>query len=232
MLWFWKEKDKIQKGKPSNLYNTETMLPVSELRWNTMILKDGGLRAVLKVTWLNIDLKNYDEQVQVIEQYKRFLNGLDFPIQILIRNDYLELSDYIWYMKWNVQLVANDQLKAQWEWYISFLENINSQQGLIYTKEFYVVLPFYPYEQDKESVRKPRWQKFLNALSQTETPESIVTRYRNFVKYNKLLNTRVGVVSEWLRWVWLIAERLELSDMISLLFKFYNPDAHKDLSVI
>lgn len=232
MLWFWKEKDKIQKNQPNNLYNTETMLPVSELRWNTMILKDGWLRAVMKVTGLNIDLKNYDEQVQVIEQYKRFLNGLDFPIQILIRNDYLELSDYIWYMKGNVQLVANEQLKAQWEWYISFLENINSQQGLIYTKEFYVVLPFYPFEQDTESVRKPRWQKFLNALSQTETPESIVGRYRNFVKYNKLLTTRVWVVSEWLRWVGLIAERLDLSDTISLLFKFYNPDAHKDLSTL
>jgi len=205
-------------------------MPVSEIRWNTIILKDGGLRSILKVTGLNIDLKNYDEQVQVIEQYKRFLNGLDFPIQISIRNSYLELSDYISYMNGNVQMVANEQLKAQWEAYIAFLENINSQKWLIFTKEFYLIVPYYPFEQDAENVRKPRRQKFLQALSQTETPESIVSRYRNFVKYNSLLNTRVGVVTEWLRWVGLLAERSDLSDAIWHIFKFYNPDAHKDMA--
>ena len=38
-------------------YNTETMLPISEIRGDTIILKDSGLRAILKVTWLNIDLR-------------------------------------------------------------------------------------------------------------------------------------------------------------------------------
>jgi hypothetical protein len=32
------------------------------------------MRSVIKVDGLNLDLKNYDEQQVIIEQYKRFLN--------------------------------------------------------------------------------------------------------------------------------------------------------------
>ena len=227
-----KENKKVQKWKQNNVYNTETMLPISEIRGNTVILKDDGLRGVVKVTWLNIDLKNYDEQLQTIEQYKRFLNGLDFPIQILVRNNYLELSDYISYMKGNVKVIGNDTLQAQGEAYIDFLSDINSQQGLIYVKEFYVVVPYYALEADTQNVRKSRWRKFADALSSKETPEKIVERYRTYQRNGKFLDTRVSVVVEGLRGVGIYAERLGLADLISLMFKEYNPDSHKDQAVM
>jgi hypothetical protein len=95
------------------MFNTQTMLPISEIKYDTLILKDGGTRAILKVTGLNLDLRNFDEQQIVLEQYKRFLNGLGFPIQILIRNTYLDLSDYLVYMKKNVERVENMTLQKQ-----------------------------------------------------------------------------------------------------------------------
>jgi hypothetical protein len=107
------EKNKVARGKKNNVFNTETMLPISEIRNTTIILKDGGLRAIIKVAGLNIDLRNYDEQVSVVEQYKKFLNGLGFPIQILIRNTYLELSDYINYIKDKVEVIDQKALRSQ-----------------------------------------------------------------------------------------------------------------------
>ncbi len=227
-----RENKKVQKWKENNVYNTETMLPISEIRGNTILMKDDGLRWIVKVTWLNIDLKNYDEQLQTIEQYKRFLNWLDFPIQILVRNNYLELSDYINYMEDNVKVVWNDTLKAQWEAYINFLSDINSQQWLIYVKEFYVIVPYYSMEDDAKNVRRSRWKKFADALSSKETPEKIVARYRWYQRNWKFLDTRVSVVIEALRGVGIYAERLDLVDIISLLFKEYNPDAHKDQAIL
>jgi len=50
------------------------MLSISEIKSDTIILKDGGIRAILKVSGLNLDLKNFDEQNIIIEQYKKFLN--------------------------------------------------------------------------------------------------------------------------------------------------------------
>jgi hypothetical protein len=104
------------------------MLPVSEIRGDTVILKDGGIRAVVKLTGVNLDLRNFDEQEVIVEQYKRFLNGLDFPVQILIRNTYLELSDFIRYVHGHVDTIATKALKQQGDGYISFLEQINAKQ--------------------------------------------------------------------------------------------------------
>ena len=83
-LW---EQTEIQKTKPENMFNTETMLPISEIKSDTIILKDWWLRSILKIEWINLDLKNSDEIQIVLEQYKRFLNGLWFPIQIIVRNN-------------------------------------------------------------------------------------------------------------------------------------------------
>lgn len=226
------ENKKVQKGKKDNVYNTETMLPFSEIRSNTVILKDGWLRSIIRVQWVNIDLKNYDEQEVVVEQYKKFLNGLDFPVQILIRNTYLELSDYITYMHGHVDGITQPALKRQGDGYVDFLEKINLQQGLIYVKEFYVIVPYYPMEEDTKNIRKPWWRKFMDALSAKETPEKIVERYRTFARNSKFLDTRTHVILDGLRWIGVSGERLWLSDLISLLFKSYNPDLHKDQSYI
>jgi hypothetical protein len=53
------------------------------------------LRAILRVDGVNLDLKDSEDQQAILERYKRFLNGLDFPIQILVRNTYLDLTPYI-----------------------------------------------------------------------------------------------------------------------------------------
>ncbi|MBP6911432.1 hypothetical protein KBC03_07740 [Patescibacteria group bacterium] len=137
------EKGKIQKGQKEQVFNTETMLPLSEIRGDTMVLKDGGLRAIIRVSGLNLDLKNADEQDVVIQQYKRFLNGLDFPIQILVRSTYLDLTHYLTYMKDKVKVIDNDVLRQHGDQYVSFLDEINLAQGLIYVKEFYIVVPYY-----------------------------------------------------------------------------------------
>ena len=45
-LW---EQTQIQKTKPENMFNTETMLPISEIKSETIILKDWWLRCILKI---------------------------------------------------------------------------------------------------------------------------------------------------------------------------------------
>jgi hypothetical protein len=229
MFWFAWEKNKVQKGKPNNVFNTETMLPVSEIRGDTIILKDWWIRAVIRLSWVNLDLRNYDEQEVIAEQYKRFLNGLDFPVQIMVRNTYLELSDFITYVQWNTTKIKTwSLLRQQADEYVSFLDQINAKQWLVFVKEFYLIIPYYPLEDDISGVRKPRWTKFLQALNRVDSAETIVSRYRSFLKNNQHLETRVNVSLEWLKWVGIYGERLWLSELIALLFKCYNPDSHKD----
>jgi hypothetical protein len=51
----------------------------------------------------------------------------------------------------------------------------------------------------------------------------IVERYRNFIKWEQNIQTRENVLIEWLNDLWMQAERLDTANVISLLFRMYNP---------
>jgi len=99
MALFNFNKQAIQKNNIPRIANSESLIEFSEIRNNTIIMKDGSLRAIIKATGLNLDLKSPDEQNMAINSYRRFLNGIDFPIQIMVHNTYLDLTDYINYLK-------------------------------------------------------------------------------------------------------------------------------------
>ncbi|GHW02274.1 hypothetical protein AGMMS50249_0600 [candidate division SR1 bacterium] len=221
-LSFFDQKN-IQKTSSDNVFNTETMLPVSEIRDGIVILKDGGLRGILKVDGVNLDLKNSDELEVILEQYKRFLNGLDFPIQILARNTYLDLTDYLEYIRNNVSGIDNPALKEQSQSYLSFLEGIDNQQGLVYVKEFYVIVPYYAEKDDNKQVNKTWREKILNVLNSKDNVEQVVSRYRSFLKNQKQLETRLNLVQDGLISLRMQAEMLGTNDVVSLLFRMYNP---------
>jgi len=222
-LW---EQMKINPQKTENLFNTETMLPVSEIKNDTIIMKDWWLRAIMKIEWINLDLKNFDEQQIILEQYKRFLNWLWFPIQIVVRNNYLDLSNYLDYIKGNIEKVTNPTLKKTWEDYQKFLQDIDSKQWLIYEKSFYIVIPYYQSEKDKSSIKKSWFTKFLDVLNAKDSVEKIVERYRWFSKWKTMLDTRCNLITEWLWSIWINANRLNTSSIISVLFNYYNPLLH------
>ena len=199
------------------------MLPISEIKDGYAILKDGGIRAVLKADGINLDLKNFNEIQSTLEQYKRFLNGLEFPLQFLVRNTYLDLREYLNYVTTNVEKLDPWALKEQGKNYASFLEDINMKQGLIYVKEFYVIIPYYVNEADTDQVKKPRRSKFMDTLNAKDDIETIVARYRNFVKGQKMLNTRIELIQEGLWGMGIKTELLNTKELISLLFSVYNP---------
>ena len=218
---------KSKKVKKDPVFNAEEMLPISEVLQDTIILKDWGLRAIIRVDGLNLDLRNYDEQQIVVEHYKKFLNWLSFPIQIWIRSNYLDLTDYIKYLKDHIAKIENDVLKFQAEQYTYFIERLNEQKGMIYVKEFYVIVPFYSGEKDMENIRKPFWAKILEMLEPKDTPEKIISRRREFFKSKSQLDMRVNLIQSWLRELGMTSQRLTTKDLLWLLFEFYNPLSHK-----
>ena len=136
MLFKNLENQNIQKGKQEAQFNTEKMLPISEIKDWYVILKDWGIRAILKAEGVNLDLKNFDEIQSTLEQYKRFLNSLEFPLQFLVRNTYLDLREYLNYIQKNIEKLDPGPLKEQAKDYSEFLESINMKQWLIYDRSF------------------------------------------------------------------------------------------------
>ena len=58
---------------------TQDFVPIKEVRGGTIVLKDGGLRAIIAVSSVNLSLKSADEQTATIGQFQSFLNSIDFP---------------------------------------------------------------------------------------------------------------------------------------------------------
>ena len=82
-----------KKGVPDN--STQRYLPFSQLRENIMIMKDDSARIVLKCTPINFFLKSTQEQDSIIISFQRFLNSLNFPIQIIVRSTKLDIDAYL-----------------------------------------------------------------------------------------------------------------------------------------
>src|SRR3990167_1608882 len=81
--------DTVRQRKKNTTIGTQRYLPIAEIRNNTVILKNGGLRAILHVEATNFHLKSETEQEAIIAGYGAFLNTVSFPIQILVRSTHI-----------------------------------------------------------------------------------------------------------------------------------------------
>jgi hypothetical protein len=80
----------LAKNKVS--VSTQQYLNIAEIKDDTVVLKDGTLRAVLLVSSINFALKSEDEQNAVIDSYIRFLNNTGFTLQIVIQSRELDIE--------------------------------------------------------------------------------------------------------------------------------------------
>jgi hypothetical protein len=165
----------VQSGKkPPKDASTQRYLPFSEIRDNLILMKDGSSRMVVRVHALNFNLKSTEEQDAILMSYQRFLNSLNFPIQIIIRSLKVDIEAYINRLKNLALKQPNALLQEQTYKYIDFLTNL-IDLAQIMKKEFYIVVP-YDIE-NNESVRKTDifgvFKSFWSALSQEESVADI-----------------------------------------------------------
>src|SRR3990167_5378650 len=75
--------------------SSQSFIPIKTIQNDTVILKDGSLRAVMTVSSLNFALMSEDEQNAIIYRYQEFINSLDSSIQIAIQSRKLNIKEYL-----------------------------------------------------------------------------------------------------------------------------------------
>ncbi len=63
----------------------QDLLPLEEIAGDVLLLRSGDARAVLAAGCVNFALKSEAEQAAIVAGYRRFLNGLAYPLQLLVR---------------------------------------------------------------------------------------------------------------------------------------------------
>ncbi len=215
----------VQTGtRPQKDSSTQRYLPFSEIRDNVILMKDGSSRMVLRVHALNFNLKSTEEQDAILISYQRFLNSLNFPIQIIIRSLKVDIEAYINRLKNLALKQSNPLLQEQTYKYIDFLMNL-VDLAQIMKKEFYIIVPF-DFE-NNESVKKADmfgiFRSFWSALSQEESVADIRGNRVRLEKLKKWNFERLSTVKMSLEAIGLKAEPLHKDALIKVIYNYYNP---------
>lgn len=215
----------VQTGKkPQKDSSTQRYLPFSEIRDNLIMMKDGSSRMALRVHAMNFNLKSTEEQDAILISYQRFLNSLNFPIQIVVRSLKVDIEAYINRLKNLALKQQNALLQEQTYKYIDFLMNL-VDLAQIMKKEFYIIIPF-DFESN-ESVRKTDmfgiFRSFWSALSQEESIADIRGNRIRLEKLKKGNFERLSTAKMSLEAIGLKAEPLNKEELIKLIYNYYNP---------
>src|SRR6185295_9115187 len=120
---------------------TQEFVPIKEVRDGVIVLKDGGLRAIVLANSVNLSLKSEEEQKATILQFQSFLNTLDFSIQISVESRRLDIRPYLLLLENKMKLQTEPLLKLQTKENMEFIRNFTETVSIM-TKNFFVVVPY------------------------------------------------------------------------------------------
>lgn len=208
------------KARPPQHKNaaTQRFLPFSEIHDNTVVLKNGGLRAVLQTSSINYHLKSEEEQKALIAGYQSFLNALEFPIQIVIRSKKLDIDHYLENLRELKEKQQNFLLKEQTAEYEEYIEKLVEYADIM-EKKFYVIIPV----DSSMGTRIPFFDRVFSHLFPDDSIAKLMKRKKDFADLRKKLTQRVNQVEQALTSISIRAKELTTKELIELLYQSYNP---------
>jgi len=198
--------------------STKDLVQIYDIKDEIVILKNGALRSVLKVSAINFELRSEDEQIAIVQNFQNFINSVDFPIQIMVRSVQLDLSDYVRSLTEATDNMSNELLKIQATEYAKFVGEL-AQLSNIMAKSFYVVVPFY-------AVEIPTSRGIFDGIKGIfGKSKPLIDRFDDTYveKYKTQLIQRTDLVMSNLVGLGLRTELLRGSDLMNLFYVLYNP---------
>jgi hypothetical protein len=199
----------------------QDFVPIKEVRNGIIVLKDGGLRAILIASSINLSLKASDEQVAIINQFQSFLNGLDFPTQIVVQSRRLDIRPYLLMLDNRLKEQTEPLLKIQTKEYIEFIRSFTDEVNIM-TKTFFVVVPY------TSSIIKSKngiIDSFLGSgapKKQIEDTKKAVD-LASFEEKRSQLEQRTNVIINGLSGIGIRSSQLKTDEVVELFYKTFNP---------
>lgn len=211
-------KTTVRKRKGNAKSNTQRFIPFAEIKSDTVLLKNGGLRAVLMIEPLNFNLKSETEQKGIIAGYEQFINTLTFPVQVIVRSTKVNIDPYIELLHEKANEHESTLLKEQTEAYADFVRKVVDVADIM-QKRFYVIVPL-----DDAPQKKSTFNQFLKWLKLDDTLSKALQRSKHFDSASARLRERTDLVDTGLRNIGLIPRRLTTVELIELYYRIYNPE--------
>lgn len=114
-------------------------LAVESIEDDVLCLADGDCRAVLDVGSINFALQGEVEQEAVVAGFAAFLNGLAFPVQIVVRVLPIEVESYLAELESRTHHLPDDLADLARD-HVTFLRRLARNRTLL-ERRFYLVIP-------------------------------------------------------------------------------------------
>jgi hypothetical protein len=202
---------------------TQDFVPIKEIRDGVVVLKDGGMRAILMCSSVNFALKSGDEQNSILFQFQNFLNSIDFSLQIFVESRRLDIRPYLALIEGRVKEQTNDLMRVQIREYVKFIKKFTEDVNIM-SKTFFVVVPYSP---PVINVEKKGLGFFGGGKS---------TKKEQLMKFDEdktQLEKRVSVVEGGISRCGVRTALLGTDELVEVFYKLFNPgDVEKPIPVI
>jgi hypothetical protein len=216
----------VKQAKKTPSTSTQLYLKIAEIRDDTVVLKNGGIRSILEVSSINFNLKSEEEQNAIVYSYQGFLNSLEFPIQIVVRSKKLDIDNYIDTLNDLALKQTNTLLQQQTYEYMDYIQRLVEYADIM-EKQFLVVVPYDPFR----AVKPNFIQRFFQNMSPKDTYSELQRRHKEFMQLKKSLNQRTSIVKAGLENCGLKVDQLRTPQLIELFYEIYNPLSSRNQKV-
>ncbi|MEI6237452.1 MAG: hypothetical protein WCP03_02520 [Candidatus Saccharibacteria bacterium] len=215
------DNQKLVSQKVKNPASTQNSLVLSEVRDNMVVMADGSFRAVVACKSINFDLMSSREREGIEFSYQNFLNSLNYPIQILIRSQRVDIGPYLDKLVAIRRSQDNMLLSVLMDDYINFID-ILSQEANIMDKSFFIAIPYFPNGDINGLITQGKgfFDKIFapskNAVTKVDTT--------TYIKAQTEIKNRVDGIIAGLYQVGVKSVQLSTKELGELYYNFYNPD--------
>ncbi len=197
--------------------STKDLVSIADIKDSIVLLQNGSLRAVIEVSSINFELRSEEEQIGILQNFQRFLNSIDFPLQIVVNSRQLNMDEYLKMVDGVAETATNELLKIQAIEYHKFVKELLELSNIM-TKHFYVVLPFYVFETPTST---GVFQSIKGLFGSTQVVQQI--KPEQLETYRTQLMQRADLVLDGLIGIGVKARLLEGQELTSLYYGLYNP---------
>jgi hypothetical protein len=134
-----------------------TRLGIKAIQASVMELSDGEYRAILEVSGTARPFEDDTRLEGIMAGFAAFLNGLSYPIQILVRATPVDLTRYVATLEDRGRQVLDGQLAELAHDHAAFVQGLARQRTLL-ERRFFVVIP-------SENAGRVNWTRRLRGSS-------------------------------------------------------------------
>lgn len=201
--------------------STQEFLQIGDIKEDVLILKNKDLRGILMVSSINFALQAQEEQSAILSAFQDFLNSLDFSCQIIVQSRNINITNYLDIIKGLEEKQTSELLKIQTSSYVEFIKDL-VKEGLIMTKNFYVVVPYYLSEGMGAAGAAKEQFNVLKFFNKKKGQQELLSD-EDFAKMHNQLWQRMEFVATGLKRCRLEVALLTTPEIIELFWSTHHP---------